>query len=105
MNIIQELGLVEEVLADVGAFAAGQPVGTNVKVGSQEAKVSVIHLPSGPNSQYVAISGSFFSILGLVLGDAAAISEGAPVSVAIKESNSWYGLTVQLQIAAPAPAA
>lgn len=100
MNIIQELGLVETVLGDVASFAAGQPVSTTVPGTNYTASVQV--LPNGPVAPYQELSGSIFSIIGTVLADAAAFAEGAPVSLAVKENKTWYGLTLATKVPVPA---
>lgn len=92
MNIIQELGLVETVLGDVASFAAGQPISAKVPDTPYNASVQV--LPNGPVAPYQELSGSIFSIIGTVLADAAAFAAGSPVSLAVKENKTWYGLTL-----------
>jgi hypothetical protein len=89
-SILQDLGIVEVVLADLPAFAAGQPIDTTIS----GYNVSVVHLPNGPTPPYVAITGSFFSMLIAVLGEYEAFAAGAPVSIAAKEGNTWYGITL-----------
>jgi hypothetical protein len=90
-SILQDLNLFETILGDVAAFAAGQPVSTTATVGSETYSVSVTHLPNGPVAPYQVIAGNFFAVLGMVLADAAAISAGAPLNIAEKIGNTWYG--------------
>jgi hypothetical protein len=94
VNLLQELGLVEAALGDVAAFAAGQPVSGTAKIGNTDYTASVVVLPNGPAAPYQSITGSVLSIIGVVLGDVAAFSAGAPVAIAIKENKTWYGLTL-----------
>jgi hypothetical protein len=101
-SILQDLGLVETALGDVAAFAAGEPISTTKLIGNTNYTASVVVLPNGPAAPYQDIGGGFFAILEAVLGDVGAFSAGAPVSIAVKENKTWYGLTLA---AAPKAAA
>lgn len=95
-SILQDLQLFETILGDVAAFAAGQPVSTTKTVGNETYSISIVHLPNGPAAPYQTISGNFFAILGIVLADAAAIAAGAPIAVAEKIGNTWYGTNLSI---------
>ena len=94
MSILQELEVGEAILADVGGFAAGAPVSASPTIGGEKVNVSVQLLPTGPAAPFTALQGSFFAQLtqALVLG--AEFSAGAPIQLAVKEGNSWYGVTI-----------
>jgi len=102
VNIIQDLGLVEAVLNDIAVFVSGQPVSTTTTLGKTPVSIAVVHLPAGPSAPFVAISGSFFSIFLEVLENASALADDQPMSLAIKEGNSWYGVTITLMPPSPA---
>ena len=89
-SIIQDLGIVETVLGDVAAFAAGQPVNASI----DGYAVSVAVLPNGPVPPYQTISGGFFAIVVAVLSLASEFAAGTPISLAVKEANTWYGVTL-----------
>lgn len=94
-SLLQDLGLVETALGDLAAFAAGQPITSPaVTVGADKYDVSVVHLPGGADVSYQTIGGGFFAILGFAIEDAAAIAAGQPVKIAVKEGNTWYGVTL-----------
>jgi hypothetical protein len=94
-SILQDLELFEAIAGDVVAFAAGNPVTTTRRFGNTTYSISVVVLPGGPVAPYQVFTGSFFSILGLVLEDAAGISAGQPIQVAEKVNHTWYGTTVE----------
>jgi hypothetical protein len=96
-SIIQDLGIVEEVLGDIASFAAGQPVNASI----DGYNVTVVVLPNGPESPYVTIGGSILSIIGAVLLEYEAFSTGAPISLAVKENKTWYGLNLTKPGTAP----
>jgi hypothetical protein len=93
-SFLQDIGLLEAVLADVAGFAAGQPVGTSVTIGADLYDVAVVLLPAGPVAPYSEISGSFWSIIVAALTYAATIAAGGTLQLAIKENKTWYGVTV-----------
>ena len=96
-SIIQDLGIVETVLGDVAAFAAGQPVNGSI----DGYAVEVVVLPNGPVAPYQVLSGGFFAIVIAVLGLGAEFAAGTPVQLAVKENRTWYGVT----LTKPAPVA
>jgi pectate lyase len=98
MTFLQDLGVVEQVLQDVVAFAGGQPVSGTI--GGYNA--SVVVLTGGPVAPYVTLSGSILSIILTVLGEYAAFSSGAPIEIAIKEGNTWYGVSLTKPVVAVA---
>lgn len=98
-SIIQDLGIVETVLGDIAGFAAGNPVAATI----DGYGVSVVVLAGGPVAPYTEITGSFFSILFAVLGLAAEFQAGTPITIAVKENKTWYGVTLTPK-ATPAPA-
>lgn len=89
-SLLQDLGVVEAVVGDVAAFAAGQPVTTAI----DGYGVSVQVLPTGPVAPYTVVSGSIFSIIFVVLGLVSEFSAGASISLAIRENVTWYGVTL-----------
>lgn len=100
-SLLQDLGVAEEALADLAAFAAGQPI--NATISGYAA--SIVHLPNGPTPPYVVISGSVLNILVTVLGMYAAFESDAPIAIAAKEGNTWYGITLAKPAAPAAPSA
>jgi hypothetical protein len=93
-SFLQDIGLLEAVLADVEAFASGSAVATSVTVGADLYDVSVILLPTGPVAPYAEISGSFWSIIVAALSYAATIATGGTLQLAVKENRTWYGVTL-----------
>lgn len=89
-SILQDLGIVETVLGDVAAFAAGNPVATTV----DGYDVSVKVLTGGPVAPFQTISGGIFGIILAALELAGEFAAGSPISLAIKENNTWYGLSL-----------
>lgn len=98
-SLLQDLGIIETVAGDLAAFAAGQPVASTI----DGYGVSVQVLPNGPAAPYTTISGGFLAELLGAISLAAEFAAGAPVSIAIKENKTWYG--VSLTPKAPAVAA
>lgn len=93
-SILQDLGIIELILSDIAAVAAGKQVSQTQTIGGETVTVSVVVLPEGPTgTPYQVISGNFWSILMAVFADAAAIAAGAPVQIAEKLGNTWYGST------------
>jgi hypothetical protein len=93
-SILQDLGIVELILGDIAAVAAGKTVTQTETVGSDVVTASIVVLPNGPTgSAYQVFDGSFWNILILLFSDAAAIASGAPVMIAEKLGNTWYGAT------------
>ncbi len=100
-SILQDLEIVELILSDIAEVAAGKTVTQTQTVGSSEVTVSIVVLPNGPaGTPYQVIGGGFFAIFLAVLADAAAIASGAPVQIAEKLGNTWYGSTFSV---APKP--
>jgi hypothetical protein len=97
-SLLQDLGVVETVLGDVSAFAAGKPVNGSI----DGYAVSVVVLPE-PAAPYTVIGGGFFAILTAALGLAAEFAAGTPIQIAVKENVTWYGVTLSPK-AAPASA-
>ena len=89
-SILQDLGIVEEVLADVAGFAAGKPIGTTI----DGYGISVVVLTGGPVAPYQTISGGIFQIIMAVLGLAGEFAAGVPIQLAVKENVTWYGVTL-----------
>ena len=85
----QDLTLLETVLADVEAFAAGQAATATVDGYSLS-----IQKIAGPTAPYTVLSGSVFSIILGVFALYEQLATGAPIQVAVKENNSWYGVTL-----------
>lgn len=97
-SLIQDLGIVEQALGDVAAFAAGQPVAATI----DGYGVSVVVLPNGPVAPYQTISGGIFQIILVVLGLASEFAAGVPIQLAVRENKTWYGVTLAPKVAAPA---
>lgn len=95
LSFLQELNVAELIVGDIAAFAAGQAVNASPTIAGQKLSVSVIHLPNGPASPYVVISGTFFGEVLEAFAIGEQFSAGQPVQVAMKEGNSWYGITAQ----------
>ena len=93
-SFLQDIGLLEAVLADVAGFAAGQPVSTTATIGADLYDISIVLLPAGPAAPYQEISGSFWSIIVAALSYAATIAAGGTLQLAIKENKTWYGVTL-----------
>lgn len=89
-SLLQELGVLDTVVSDLAAFAAGEPIPANI----DGYDATVVHLPNGPVAPYITISGSFLSILLTALTEYATFASGQPIYLAIKEGNTWYGLTL-----------
>ncbi len=94
MSFSDDLTILETVLGDFAAFASGQPVNASPTIGGTKYAISLVKLASGPVAPYVAISGSFFSVLFEALSIGAEVAGGASASLAIKEGAEWYGLTI-----------
>ena len=93
-SILQDLEIVELILGDIAVVAGGKTVSQTQTIGSVVVTASVVVLPQGPTgTPYQVISGNSWSILMAVFGDAAAIASGAPVQIAEKIGNTWYGST------------
>ena len=88
-TIAQDLTLLETVLSDVEAFAAGQPATATV-----DGYTVTIQKIAGPAAPYTVISGSVFSIILAVFGLYEEFAAGASVQLAVKEANTWYGVTL-----------
>lgn len=96
MNIFEDLQLANAIVGDLAAFAAGKPIAATQNVAGKTFSFEVVHLPDGPVAPYQSIGGNILMIFLTVMADAQAISAGAPVSLAIKEGVTWYGVTVAL---------
>lgn len=94
-SLIEDLGIVETALGDVAAFAAGNPI--NAKVDGYSLAVQV--LPSGPVAPFQTISGSVVTMLLTVLALSSEFAAGAPISLAVKENVTWYGVTASKPVA------
>jgi len=91
-SILQDLEVVEVILGDIAAFAAGQPATVTKSIGGETYTLAVVVLPNGPTgTPYQVISGSFWSVFLTALADASAIAAGAPLQIAEKIGNTWYG--------------
>ena len=95
-SIIQDLGVVEEVLGDIASFASGNPIAATIS----GYAVSVQVLPNGPVAPFTEITGGIFQIIIAVIGLVGEFSAGAPINLAVKENKTWYGVTLT-----PKPAA
>ena len=93
-SIIEDIEIVEAILGEVAAFAGGQPAVVTKVIGGNNYTLSVVKLANGPVAPYQTISGSFWEILITALADAAAIAAGAPLAIAEKIGNTWYGTTL-----------
>lgn len=100
-SILEVLGVVEIAVQDIVAFAQGKQIAVNVDGYSG----GVVVLPSGPNATYPAVSGSALNILFFALSEAASFTEGAPIALAVKEGNTWYGISLSKTAGQPAVAA
>lgn len=96
-SIGQDLTILETILADVAAFAAGQPVSQTT-----DGYTVTIAKIAGPGAPYTTISGSIFAIILAVFGLYEEFASGVPIQLAVKEGTSWYGVTLAK---ATAPAA
>ena len=97
-SLLQDLGIVEEVAGDVAGFAAGQPITSAI----DGYGVSVQVLANGPTPPFTAIAGGFLAELLGAIGLAGEFAAGQPVSIAVKENKTWYGVTLTPKAAAPA---
>lgn len=89
-SLLQDLGIIETVAGDIAGFAAGQPVASEI----DGYGVSVQVLANGPTPPFTAISGGFIAELIAAIGLAGEFAAGVPVSIAIKENKTWYGVTL-----------
>ena len=97
MTFWQELGVAEVIMGELSSFASGTPATITRQVSGYSVSATVTHLPNGPaGTGYQVFSGSLWQIFGLILGDAAAIQGGAPVQIAEKVGNTWYGETISV---------
>ncbi len=99
MTLLQEIGAGEQILGDVAAFAAGQPVNGSAVIGGKKVNVAVVNLgttPPAADSGYTVFTGGWLQslITGITLGSE--VAAGAPVKVAEKIGNTWYGETVTI---------
>jgi hypothetical protein len=101
-SLIEDIELVEAILGDVTEFAAGKPASVTKTFGTDTFTISVQILASGPVAPFNEISGNLFAILGAVLTEYALIASGAPVSLAAKLKNTWYGITITMAAKAAA---
>lgn len=93
-SLISDLGLAEIALADISAFAAGQPVTTSRSIGGVTYTISVVVLPNGPTAPYVEIKGGFLAIFELVLSLLTEFTTGGSIAIAEKVGATWYGTTL-----------
>lgn len=98
MTIWQDFQLVQLVVGDISAYAAGKVISTPtpVPVGNELFTASSQILADGPTAEFPAIKGDFYSVLVLVFTDLAGFVAGAPLKFAIKVGNVWNGLTFSL---------
>ena len=90
-----DLQIVELILGDISQVAAGGVVSGTKQIGGTTYNVQVQVLTNGPSgTPFQVISGSFWSILTTVFGDLTALAAGAPIQIADKVGNTWYGLTL-----------
>lgn len=89
-SLLQDLGIIETVAGDIAGFAAGQPVASTI----DGYGVAVQVLPNGPAAPYTEITGGLLQILLAAIGLAGEFAAGAPISLAIKENKTWYGVTL-----------
>jgi len=105
-SFIQDLELAEVILGDVAAFASGKPLSATKSFGDETVAFQAVILPSGrTGTPYTVFSGSIWEIFALVVGDAAALAAGAPLQIAEKLGNTWYGISIQVMPKSSAPAA
>ncbi len=90
MTILQDLGIVETVVGDIAAFAAGQPVAATI----DGYAVKVQFLPAGPVAPFTEFTGGVFAMLLTAMTLAGSFAAGSSISIAIKENKSWYGVTL-----------
>ena len=93
-TIVQDLDILELVLGDIAAFAAGKPVTQSITEGGSTYSVTVQVLPSGPVAPFQTFSGGFLAILSMILVDFASFSAGQPIQIAEKIGATWYGTSV-----------
>ena len=97
-SILQDLGIVEEVLGDIASFASGNPIAATIS----GYAVSVQVLPNGPAAPFTEITGGIFQILLAALGLAGEFAAGTPIQLAVKENKTWYGVTLSPKVPTPA---
>jgi hypothetical protein len=97
MTLMQDLGLAEIIVADFEAVASGQPVSTTKSIGGGKSlAVSAVKLTAPTPPEYTVFTGSFWQVLGLVVAAGAEFAAGAPLKIAAKEGNSWWGISLSL---------
>lgn len=101
-SIIQDFEILETAAGDLAAFASGQTVSNTKTFGGVTVTVAAQVLPNGPVAPYQEFSGSFWQIFGMAFADANAFAAGAPVAIAEKVGDTWYGETITVTMAAPA---
>jgi hypothetical protein len=93
VNFFQELEIGEAVYGDLAAFAAGAPVQATPTIGGDKINVTVVHLPNGAVPPYEVVAGGVFAEIFEAYSLGEHYANGGSVSVAMKISNSWYGIT------------
>jgi hypothetical protein len=93
VNFFQELEIGEAVYGDLAAFAAGAPVSASPTIANQKVSVTVVHLPNGAVPPYEVVAGGVFAEIFEAYALGEEYANGGKISVAMKISNSWYGIT------------
>lgn len=100
MTLIQELGVAEVVFTDIESFAAGQPVTVSPTIDGYKVTDTVTKAGATAPAGYQVFSGSVLSIILAVFADAMALQSGAPIQIAEKIGNTWYGHAITVAKAA-----
>ena len=96
-SFLQDLQIAGAIFQDIEAFIAGKPVPASVKVGSKTLNSTSVILPAGPaGTPFQVVTGDWYSIIELVFVDVSTFLAGAPIQVAIKVGNAWFGVTLSL---------
>jgi hypothetical protein len=88
-SFAQDFTILEAILGDVAAFAAGSPASATV----DGYTVTIVKIAT-PAAPYTVITGGAFSIILAVFGLYEEFASGAQIQIAIKEGAQWYGITL-----------
>lgn len=100
MTLMQELGVAEVAFSEIESFAAGQPVTVSPTVDGYKVTDTVTKAGATAPAGYQVFSGSVLSIILAVFADAIALQGGAPIQIAEKIGNTWYGHAITVAKAA-----
>ncbi len=89
-SVFSYIGIVETILADVDSFASGTPVSQTV----DGYTITIQKFGGTEPTGFTVISGSVLAIILSAFTLYASFEAGVSVQVAVKEGNTWYGVTL-----------